>query len=246
MSNPPQPNPRSAGDERPGAGADERPVSPGFEEKLAEFWTRHRGWILGVCVAILLVIVGRFGWGLLQERRAAATAAAYAAAETDEQLKSFAAGHEGAALAGVAQLQLADRAYSAGRYSEARAAYEQARQTLDGTPFAARASLGAAMARLKAGETDAGKAGLRQVANDLAAPTALRAEAVYHLASLAAAAGETAEVTKLVEQVNAIEPTGMWAQRATMLRETAAPAAENTDAASAEDRPTISFPASTP
>lgn len=248
MPNPSQPNPPPGGGDQPPAAAGDAPASLGFEESLRQFWERNRGFILGICLVILLVIAGRTGWQAWQERRAAATAAAYAAAATDEQLQAFAREHADSALAGVAQLRVADGAYEAGRYDEAVSAYEQARRELPAGPLAGRARLGQGISMLRNGQIDAGRQALQQLANDVGAPGTLRAEAAYHLASLAADSGAADDVGRLTDQINAIDPGGLWAQRATMLREQLAPAPAAEEGATdqsgsvADEEPTVSFP----
>lgn len=247
MSTPSQPTPPPAGD-GPGAATSSTQIELPFEERLRVFWEKYRGPILGACLVVLLVIVGRSGWEILQERRAAALREEYAAAQGAEQLRQFAAENAGAPLAGVAELRVADEAYTAGRYSEAANAYDTAAESLSGTVLAGRARLGAALSRLKAGDATA-RTALEAVANDVNSPKALRAEAAYHLASDAAGAGRTEDVTRFVELVNAIDSNSLWAQRAMMLRP---PAAETTPAPAAEatppteGEPAVRFPGQTP
>ena len=241
MSTPAQPTPPSAGDHRPAGSVEQTTFEPGFEARVAEFWSRNRNAILLGCLVVLLVIVGRSGWEWLQERRARDQAAAYAAASDQAQLKAFASEHDGSALGGVASLRLADEAYAEGRYADALNDYQRAQRSLDGTPLQGRVRLGVAMSTLKQGQTEAGKAALQELANDVGGTKPLRAEAAYHLASLALAEGNTAEVTRLVELITAIEPTGMWAQRAMMLQ----PVAPAPSPAS-EEEPAINFPGARP
>jgi hypothetical protein len=244
MSTPAQPSPSSSGGDHP-VSAEQIPVQPGFEEKLAKFWEQNQGKVIGLCVLILVVIVGRHGWDWLQGRRKAQVAAAYAAAGNDTQLKAFAEENSGAPLGGVAQLRLADEAYTGGRYSEALSAYRKAQGSLAKTALGGRVQLGIAISTLKSGDTEAGKTALQQVANDANLSKSVRAEAAYHLATLAAAAGATEEVSRHLELINSIEATGMWAQRGMMLRNTL-PQLATPPAAANGDAPTVSFPGSRP
>jgi predicted negative regulator of RcsB-dependent stress response len=241
MSTPAQPTPPSAGDDRHPATVDQTSLEPGFEARLTEFWARNRGLILAAFLLVALIIAGRSGWEWLQQRRLQQQAAAYAAASSEAQLKAFAAEHSGSALAGVAHLRVADEAYADRRYAEALTSYQQARRSLDQTPLLGRVRLGIAMTTLKQGDTAAGKNALQDLANDVGVAKPLRAEAAYHLASLALEVGDSAEVTRWVELISAIEPTGMWAQRAMMLRASAPAAAP----ASSAEEPAISFPGAT-
>ncbi|MBC8039345.1 MAG: hypothetical protein H7Y06_02280, partial [Opitutaceae bacterium] len=177
-------------------------------------------------------------------RQEAAVAADYAAATTSDQLKSFVAAHSGHVLGGLAQLRLADEAYTAGNYADARAAYEKAAGILKSTTFGERARVGAAISAVLAGSSAEGEAALKQLSADITLGKLVRAEATYHLASLAAAAGNATEAIRLVEQVTVIDPDGPWVDRASMLRATLPKTVAAPDPATAvapEVVPTVSF-----
>jgi hypothetical protein len=244
VSNPSEPNPPAASDPRTQPAGEPAPADFGFEERLHQFWERRKNLILGVCIGILLVIVGVNLMEWMERRRAQARADAYAAASTDDQLRAFAAEHSRTQLGGVAYLRLGDQAYEAGRWSDAIGAYEQARESLRNTGLAGRARLGLAMTRLKLGQTDGGRSGLEEIANDTGIEKPLRAEAAYHLATLAAAAGNPEEVNRYAELITAVDPMGMWAQRAMMLRATVAQPVLPT--APTDEVPGITFPGARP
>lgn len=209
-----------------------------FEDKAQLFWKRNRPLVLGVCVVVLLLIVGKGGWDYLARKKELDVEKAYAAATTPEQLKTFSAAHGDHTLGGIAQLRIADEAYEAGKSADAIAAYDKAIAALKTGPLAARAKLGRALAKASAGKTAEATTELKQIADDAAQFKALRAEAAYHLTSLAVEAGNATEAQKLVDQLNQIEPMGTWAQRAIMLRSTLpatpAPAASTAPAADAK------------
>ncbi len=119
-------------------------------------------------------------------------------------------------------MQLADGDYALGRYAEAQAGYDQAVTTLKTGPFAARAQLGSAMAKLGAGKTSEAEAALKQISNDAAQLKGIRAEATYRLASLATEAGRSDDVAKLSDQLMQIDAASPWTQRALQLRSTLA------------------------
>jgi hypothetical protein len=75
-----------------------------------------------------------------------------------------------------------------------------------------------------------------------------RAEATYHLASLAAAAGNADEVKKLTAQVSVIEASGPWAQRASILAASQPAEAAKPAVGTTTDTPSlgISFKPTTP
>ncbi|QYM78066.1 hypothetical protein K0B96_12185 [Horticoccus luteus] len=219
------------------AGADPQlvtPAAPSSEEKLHAFWQRHRGTLLGLFVLVALVLVGKGAWEIWQAKQEQSLQQDYAAASTPEQLRAFASAHNGHLLAGVAQLRLADEAYAAGKSADALTGYEKAAPQLEGTILGARAQLGAAMAKLQAGRTADGTAALQQLANDAKQLKGIRAEAIYHLATLASANGSADDVRKYSDQLIALDPTSPWAQRAMMLRATQ-PAAPSAPAAAAPE-----------
>src|SRR5690606_24687182 len=113
---------------------------------------------------------------------------AYAAATTPELVKSFAAAHAGHPLGAIALLRTADDAYAAGNSAEAITAYGEAMAALKDGPLAARAKLGRALAMIQGGRGTEGSAELKQLVNDVGQLKAIRTEATYHLASLAAEA----------------------------------------------------------
>jgi tetratricopeptide (TPR) repeat protein len=97
--------------------------------------------------------------------------------------------------------------------------------------------------RERTGAVDEGEAALKQMAADLTVDKLVRSEAAYQLASLAAAAGNSEEAIRLIEQATVIDPEGHWADRASMLRSTlpaAAPSQAAVESSSAAV-PTISF-----
>jgi hypothetical protein len=74
------------------------------------------------------------------------------------------------------------------------------------------------MAKIAAGKTAEGETALKALAGDAAQLKGIRAEASYHLASLAAEAGRADDVKKYSEQVAQIDPSSPWTQRAMTLR----------------------------
>jgi len=208
---------KPSGDER-NAAAGESAVAPSSEEKLHRFWKNNGRTVVTVCVAILIAIIARGAWDLYGGQREKAVEADYAAADTPEKLGAFAAANPGHVLAGIAFLRLADDAYAAGKFADAQVNYEKAAAALKTGPFAGRAQLGAAMARIGQGKTTEGETALRQISGDVGQLKAIRAEATYHLAGVAAEAGRTADVTKLSDQLMEMDPSSPWTQRVVALR----------------------------
>ncbi len=213
-------------------------MAPDFEEGVRYFWEKNRGTILALVVVVLVAILVRHGWAMWQESQAAAARDAYAAAKTDSERQSFANAHAGTELAGAALLEVADKAYEEGRYSEAISGYDAAAAELEGTIFGDRVRLGRAVAQLRSGDETGGESALQAIANDTTVTGPVRGEAAFHLASRAAAAGDVATVKELATQISAIDPTSNWSQRVNMLQ-----ASLETAGDEAESESAISLPA---
>lgn len=202
-----------------------------FAANLQLFWLKNRNAILAACGVVLAVILGREVYFYVQEQRAVSTAKEYAACGTAaDKLKQFASSNEGNPLASVAYLRVADEAYEAKKFAEAVGYYEKALKASKEFPFSGRAALGVAMSQVQSGKSAEGQNALRVLVDDKAQLKGVRAEAAYHLATLNVEAGKTEEAKKLADQILQIDSSGMWAQRAVLLRATltgpAAPAAE--------------------
>jgi tetratricopeptide (TPR) repeat protein len=195
------------------------------------FWTKNGTAVLALCGLVAVGILANGAWGYLQAQKELEVQKAYAAATTSDQLKSFAAAHADHSLAGIAQLRLADEAYTAGKSADALAGYDKVVAILKTGPLVARAQLGRALAKVQAGKGTEAITDLRQLVSAAAQPKGARAEAAYHLTSLAAEAANAADVQKYSDQLMQLDPSGPWTQRALMLRASlpAAPAPAKAD-----------------
>ncbi len=219
MTTPATPSsPQPAGDDRNLVSVDEKYVPITFEDRLHRFWQGNRNLVLGLCVAVLVAILAKGAWEYLARQKEIDVEKAYAAATTTEQLKTFASSHASHSLAGIAYLRMGDEAYAAGKSADALAAYDQAIAILKDGPLAARIQTGRALSKIQAGKTSEGTAELKQLAGDPNQFNAVRSEAAYQLASLAAEAGNAADVQKYSDQLMQIDPSSPWTQRGLMLR----------------------------
>lgn len=216
-------DPKPSGNDPKVASGEATPVPLTFEDRLHEFWKQNRAIVLGLCAVVLIAIVGKGAWERHQDSKDREIGALYAAANTPEQLRAFAAAHPDHPLAALAELRIADEAYAAGKAAEALVGYDKALSMLKSGPAASRALLGRALAKVGAGKTAEGVADLKQLVNDPSQFTTARAEAAYQLASIAADSGNSAEVQKYVEQLEQISPAGQWAYRARQLLATLPP-----------------------
>jgi hypothetical protein len=158
------------------------PPGADAEERFNEFW-RVNGTSIFIAIAVGAVIVlGAQTWRYVSARREASLQKAYAAAQTQEELLTFAGDHSKHALAGAAYLRVAGDEYTAGKYIQAAEHYKMAVEHLAGTPFLERASLGAAMSELLGGQTSEGVASLTAIMNTPDFLEITRAEAAFNLA----------------------------------------------------------------
>lgn len=197
-----------------------QPAAPdsGVELALHSFWEKNRSLLIGACVVALLVIIGREGWQYVAASSEAKVREQYARiADRPEQLAAFASANSGHALAGVAYLQLADTKYGAADYKSAAENYKKAADVIKEPLLLGRAKLGEAISVLKSGDQARAETALKALLADTTLLNEVRAESAYHLASLADSAGNTAEVGRLVGEINKIDATGIWAQRGSML-----------------------------
>ncbi|GAB5559489.1 MAG: hypothetical protein SynsKO_11360 [Synoicihabitans sp.] len=219
-----------AGDDRNLVASAQAASAPELEEVVQQFWEKNRNLLIGLAAVILLAIVARNGWAIMQASQLESAREDYAAASSDAELKAFAADRAGTQLAGVALLKVADNAFAEGRYAEAISGYDTAAEQLEGSVFADRIALGRAMAQLLSGDSAGGASALRTLANDTDTSAAVRGEAIFHLAALAMEAGDAAQLDELSVQIDAISPGSSFAQRVTMMRSSlATPGSEDED-----------------
>lgn len=209
-----------AGDDRNLVANSESAAAPELEEVVRQFWEKNRSLLIGLVAAILLAILGRNGWDAYQAGQVEAAREEFAAAESADQLKAFAADRAGTTLAGVALLEVADKAFAEGNYDAALSGYGEAAAELADTVFSDRVELGRAMSQLMGSDEAAGQSALRSLADDTDAAAAVRSEAIYHLAALALTAANADELDALSTQIDAINPGSGWAQRILLMRST--------------------------
>jgi predicted negative regulator of RcsB-dependent stress response len=238
-------DPQSAGNPSDPVAAGQAPIALTFEDKLQLFWRRNSTMIVAVCIVVAVAIIGFGLWERHEAGVESDTEAAYAKASTPEALKAFALANPEHSLAGVAYLRLADEAFAAGKTADALTNYEKAAKIFKDGPLAARTKLGLAVTKVVGGKAAEGTTELKQLAEDSNQFKGIRAEATYHLASLAAEAGNVADVQKYFELIMQVDPSSPWAQRAMLLRAEfpVTPAASAAAPAAASGAPAIQLPA---
>jgi tetratricopeptide (TPR) repeat protein len=213
--------------------ADERNIVPldssyegaSLEDQLFLFWHNYKKIILGVCVALVLVLVG---WGvitLVQERREARIRSEYAAATTMDEVKVFADRNAPHSLAGVAYLRAGDYHFENGEFVEAARFYQQASSHLQ-NPFLGRALIGRGISLAQSGEQNEALTHFESVARNPDHFDIVRTEAHYHAASLAIDMGQTAAARRHIESVLEMDRSRIFASRAMGLQQALPPADE--------------------
>ncbi len=215
----------STGDSGDAVAADATVVGLTFEDRLNLYWRKHGTLIIVTALLVVVAIVGYGGWQYVAAQQELGIEKEYASASTPERLRAFAEAHRTHTLGGIAHLRMADDAITAANPGVALTEYEKAISVLKSGPLADRARLGQAVARIMAGQNAEGIADLRKIADDHSQLTVLRAEAMYHLASLAAASGTAGDVEKYTTQLMQLDPSSQWAQRAFALRASLPPVA---------------------
>ena len=186
------------------------------EDRLWLFWERNKNLIVRGTTAVVLAIIGAIGFHFWQESKRAELGQAYVACTDADARRAFAAAHPGEPLAAVALLEVADDLRKANKLEDAAKAYEAAGKAVVGDVQAAkaiatRARLYAALTRQELGQADA-EAGIVAVAEDNSAPDTLRGYAMYVLANLALAKGDSATAAKWVNLMDKrLKPNHVWA-----------------------------------
>ncbi len=212
------------------------------DEALLGFWEKYREAIVVACIVVLVGIIGWNGVKYFSEQKEIGVERDYAEATTPDKLRAFVEAHPDHALAGVAELRVADAAYQSGQNADAISAYDRAASMLKTGVLAARAQLGGAISKIQAGQAAEGVATLHQLADDSKQFSNIRAEAYFHLASLAAEAGRAAEVQQIATQLMQVEPSSPWTQRAFGLQATVPTTAGSPAAAAPAPSGAIAFP----
>ncbi len=184
-----------------------------FEDRVSVYWIENKSFIIGCIIVLLFVVAGYQSMRIFKDRSEIAFQAEYAAAEANEALADFAKANSSKELGGFAALSTADAAYTDEDYAKALEFYNLAADALTEPALAGRAQLGQAFALYQNGSTDEGLAKLNAITADSSLAEAARAEAAYHLAIEADAAGNTAEFESFAAQINESPLAGQWQQR---------------------------------
>ena len=205
-----------AGDDRNLVVVDEDFVNADTEDRLWLFWERNKDIIVKGTFGVVVGILAFLAYFFWNEGRREALGEEFTACQDEAARRAFATRHAGEPLAAIALTDVADDLKRAGKFADAAKAYDAAGKAVVGDVKAAkaiatRARLYAALTRQELGQADA-EAGIVAVAEDNSAPDTLRGYAMYVLANLALAKGDSATAAKWVNLMDKrLKPNHVWA-----------------------------------
>ena len=235
MTTKPQPQEKQPkSDERNIVSVDSSYEGASFEDKIFLLWNDYKRLIVGALAVIVLVFAG---WGIaawLQGQREQQITAAYQTALSIDERKAFAEEYAPHPLAGAALLEVADYHFSNGEYNDAVRYYQSAADLLPDV-IAGRAKIGIGASFALNGETQAALEHFESVARDVTNFSAVRAEAHYHAATLAAELGQFDTARDHIARISELDHSQLWASRARSLEQSfPQPKEEPAEADSAE------------
>jgi len=159
----------------------ELPPDADAEERFNEYWKKNGSSVFAAIAVGAVIVIGTQTWRHLQAKAELETRQEFGQAQSTEVLETFAQEHDDHSLAGLAYLKLANEAFERGEFQAAADDYRLAISHLGGTPLLGRATLGAAVSTLRAGDAAAGATALREILNNESFQPATRTEAGYLL-----------------------------------------------------------------
>ena len=192
-----------------------------IEDRISIYWMENKGFINGCIFALALLIIAFNGMRMYKNHAEAKLQAAYSEAINTETLADFAQANPNKDLGGLAALTVASQAYTAKEFEKALNFYSIAADALSDNILAGQARLGQAFANYYNGNTSDALAQLADIATDNSLPEVARAEAAYHLAIEADAAGNGEDYDRYVAQIQASPLATQWQQRLAMYEQQA-------------------------
>lgn len=189
-----------------------------FEDRLFLAWKTHRTLIISGIVLIIVLIVGRGAWGSYIEARQHRISDAFGAAESINEKRAFASDNPGDPLAGVALLEVADEVYRNGDYGTAEDDYVAAQAALSNPLLLSRARLGEAVAAIQGGLVSKGEPLLRGIIDDEMVSEPIKAETLYHLASVQFAESRFEDARATLDELSESSSAGAWVSPIQTLR----------------------------
>ena len=191
-----------------------------FEEKVWLFWEKYRNWIVIGIAAAVIGIAGTQIDQYLQEKRIEEQQNAYLQSIEQNTNDVFSEKYPKSALSGLTRLSKADDTYSEKQYETSLQHYKKAKNAFSQPLLKQRARIGMALSQYQLGNTGEATTLLDQAAYDPKNEyQALRAEALYHLSVINLDKGEFSAAEAHLNEIEAMEQSGIWSTRARLLRE---------------------------
>ncbi len=199
-------------DERNLVGA-EKSAEMSIEDRIAMYWMENKSFVIGCFTFLIAFIVILNGLRIYKNHADEKLQNDYTTAKAEGTLETYAKDNSGKEIGGFAALTVADEAFEAEDYARAIEFYELSAQALKGNILAGRALLGKAFALYQSGNETEAFAQLNSIASNVELSQNIRAEAAYHLAVNAFAAGKDEEFQGYVAQVGGLPQAQQWNQR---------------------------------
>lgn len=195
-------------------GTENAPEVPDYvSEDIYRFWKNNGSRILIYSGALLVAVLGTQIWGNFSASREGKLREQYAGLATVEEKEAFAESHQSHGLAGYTYLNSAKTSYEASEYAKALEYYEKAEKSLSNTEIEGLVQIGKAACLSELDRQEEAKALLASVAENVEFAKGIRAEAMFKSIVIAASGGQDDVVESYTAKLEAIDDTGIWAQR---------------------------------
>lgn len=188
------------------------------EEKLIIWWNDQKPKILGVLGLIILAIIAYQVLGIIQKQKITSLQSAYQSAVNDPvALKTFASENDGTNLAGLAWLELADRAYQKEEYSTAATLYHNAAKSLQEANILSRAKLGHAVSLSQDNNKSESISVFQSIIDNESYTANARGQAAYKLILIAVEAKDKSLADQSFEKLKNLPNNTIWMSQAERL-----------------------------
>lgn len=187
-----------------------------IEANLSMFWAKYGKQITLAVVAIFVIFLGYQLTKVMGQKAEESKKEAYAAASSDDaSLLAWAESEAGHPLSGLAFKELADKAYTEGKFEDATSLYQKAADSSK-TAVKQASQIGQAMSLLALDKTAEAKTIFQSLAreeNNTSQP-----EAKYRLAQIAITEGDAVEANALLDEIIEKGQRTLWSQKASQLK----------------------------
>lgn len=184
-----------------------------LDDPIYDYWEKNKKSFYSTAVLVVVLATVFLGYRSYREAQFQRLQENFLAAWAEDRLADFAETSAGLPLAGVAAMQAARLAASEGNLPEALGLYESAVLSLERTPLAGKARLALAATLFDLGRAEEAERHWSALSGEVGLNAAVRSEAAYLLAIAALAAGQPELFARRVEQLMAVDQSGLWRER---------------------------------